>query len=340
MNKKIFIFLSLSAIVLFITSCELTKPEETFSEDWIAVANIDGSKLKYLCKGDYRPYFVPDLKNSEQELLMLDSGNRIDLMNLDGSDRRTIIDSVGSIYRFSDDRTKMLLANNGDIYIADTDGGGLQNLTGTPDQYEGDPAFSIFEDAVIFKSIDIADTTACIAVIDLISLQRKVLFSVPYSGWEYYVSPIFIDESTVIFGQNCNDTFNMCGLYSFNINTGEKKILDSGGIFSRISYNRNKNLLAYVMTNVLKHYNPITYEEVEYGLCYRRFIPNFNRNGTLLAVNLNVYDTETIEMYNLLKNYCDEANSTGRTIDFNISSEKAVMQLSRIFPISVKDYKL
>ncbi|PID28755.1 MAG: hypothetical protein CSB55_03130 [Candidatus Cloacimonadota bacterium] len=338
MNKKIFILLLLSAIVLFITSCDSTKPQNTFSENWIAVANIDGTDLQYLCRGNETTYFVPDLENPEQELLMLDCYTHVDLMNLDGSDRRTIIDSVGSIYRFSADRTKMLLNRDGEIYIANTDGTEFKNLTGTPDQYEGDPAFSIFEDAVIFKSSDIADSISYIASIDLVSLQRKVIFFEHYDGYMYYVSPVFINESTVIFGQYYSDILNTNGLYSVNINTGYKKLIDVGYTFSKMIYNRNENLFAYIISDeftVLKHYNPMTDKVFEYARCDNRLIPNFNRDGTLLAVNLNVYDTETIEMYNILKNYFDEANSTDRTIDFNVSSEKAVMRLSRIFPNSI-----
>ena len=338
MKINILVFLLILLLAILITSCELVVPPETTSEEWIAIVNIDGTDLQYICRGDETPYFVPDLENPEQELLMLDCITHIDLMNTDGSNRRTVIDSVGSIYRFSDDKTKMLLNRDGEIYIANTDGTALQNLTSTPDIWERDPSFSPSEKRVIYHTINFSDSTSFIATIDLVTFQHQILTEEPHTSdyWMRFVSPVFSDESNILFGQHYTDTLHTDGLYSYNIDNVEKKLIDPGYISKRITYCKNKNRVTYAIygeSSFLKHYDLITDIIVEYGVCDRFLKPNLNREGTLLVVNSNIYNTETIEMYDVLKFYEDDADAIN-TVDFNKFSINVVMALHRSFPSS------
>ena len=83
--------------------------EGAWREYFIATMNIDGSDVELLRSSaqqssiEYaRPYFVRDLAGSyEDEVILIDMGNKIDIMSLDGNYRRTIIDSLGEIGRAS-----------------------------------------------------------------------------------------------------------------------------------------------------------------------------------------------------------------------------------------------
>lgn len=328
----------LLALMLFITSCEFERIIETTSEEWIAIVNIDGTNLQYICRGTETPYFVPDSENPEQELLMLDCSTHIDLINIDGSNRRTVIDSVGTIHSFSEDRKKMLLNRDGEVYIANTDGTALQNLTNTPDVWERDPSFSPSESRVIYHTINFSDSTSFIATIDLATLQHQILIEEPHTidYWMSFASPIFSDESNIFFGQHYTDTLHTDGLYSYNIDNGEKELIDPGSISKRIIYCKNKNRVTYAIyeeSSFLKHYDLITDIIVKYGVCDYFLKPNLDRKGALLAVDSYIYNTETIEMYDVLKFYGDDADA-GKTVDFNNFSTKVVMALRRYFPSS------
>ncbi|MCF7911065.1 MAG: hypothetical protein K9M99_00930 [Candidatus Cloacimonetes bacterium] len=328
------LYIILLLAVIFLLSCNPVIPPETTSEEWIAMIDVDGNNLQFICKSFTTPYFVPDPDNTGQELIMLDGG-RIDLMNQDGSNQRTIIDSVGGIYRFSEDRSKMLLVNDGEIYIANTDGSGLENLTNTPDIIEREPSFSLNEENVLYHFIDTQDSIIVLACMDLSTKTTYHLYEEEFTYLSYFISPVYATDDTVIFGQSYSnlDTLNTEGLFLYD---GEIKILiDPGYINAKISYNRNNNLLAYKNSTSLKLYHTETgvIEVIEgnYGYNVSAY---FNRDGSLMSFTSFVIDTTTLEGYNILRNYEDAASNNYNPIDFNVVSTKVIMNLYRVFPNS------
>ena len=174
--KKIILFIPILILIgSILISCGWEVPTEGWIERWIAIADIDGSNLEYLCKSGATPYFVPDLENPGEEIILLSINNRVDLINQDGTDRRTIIDSVGEVFSFSNDKTKMLLNDEGEIYIANVDGTEFQNLTNTPDIWEKDPSFSLDDEEIVF-SYTLSNTHAFLVIKNLTTNQDSIVY--------------------------------------------------------------------------------------------------------------------------------------------------------------------
>lgn len=328
MNKLCYVLLL--PIVFSLLSCgSIFEPEGT-SEEWIAVIDIDGSNLQYICKsGGAVPYYVPDLENPDEELILISYSSKVDLMNLDGTDRRTIIDSVGTVFNFSQDKTKILLNREGEIYIANVDGSEFQNLTNTPDIWESDPSFSLDDQLVIYCYTNIIDSTRVIAYRDLETNQEIKIIEEVYSEWMYFCTPIFVNTSLIYFGQNNP----LDGLYSVLINGTNKILIDNGFIHSRISFSITQQKVAYRESYLLKLYDINNDEIIDLGEHDWSSKPNFNYEGMLLSIGPLVYFTDTFENYNILHNYSlEEVCYTYHSIDFNSSSSKVIMNVDRKFP--------
>jgi hypothetical protein len=263
-------------------------------------------------------------------------------MNQDGSNRRTIIDSTGSIYQLSEDRTKMLIVNDGDIYIANTDGSGMENLTNTPDRIEDQPSFSQKCEKVIYHYSDFEDSISVIACKEITTgLTYNIYEELFDNNFTYFKSPVFINSSSIIFGQSYSgsDSLDIEGLFLFD---GENKILiDPGNINAKITYNEQKNLVAYINSASLKLYHPDTGEieiiDESYSSSSR---PVFNRDGSLLAITKYIYDISTFEMFDVLQYFEDEIANINNSMDFNKTSTKVIMNLSRVFPNSNEEGRL
>jgi hypothetical protein len=331
--EKCLSFILLLIIVLLLVSCgSIYEPEGT-SEEWIATIYIDGSNLEYICKSGATPYFVPDLENPGEELILLDRYSMVDLMNPDGTDRRTIIDSVGTVFNFSHDKTKMLLNYEGEIYIANVDGTEFQNLTNNPSIWEGDSSFSLDDQFVIYCYTNIIDSTRVIAYRDLETNQVTKIIEEVYSEWMNFKSPIFVNSSSIYFGQNDPDTLNSDGLYSALLDGTNKTLIDNGYIHSRISFSITQQKVAYRESYLLKLYDINNNEIIDLGEHDWSSKPNFNYEGMLLSIGPLVYFTDTFENYNILHNYSlEEVCYTYHSINFNSSSSKVVMNVRRNFP--------
>ncbi|NQV17146.1 MAG: hypothetical protein HQ534_01180 [Armatimonadetes bacterium] len=331
MKKKYFLLLP---IILSLISCgSIYEPEGT-SEEWIAIIDIDGSNLEYICKSEGAiPYFVPDFENPSEEIVLLDSQIKIDLMNQDGSNRRTIIDSVGTVFNFSHDKTKMLLNREGEIYIANVDGTEFQNLTNTPDTCESDPSFSPDDQLVIYCYTNIIDSARVIAYRHLETNQVIKIIEEVYSEWMNFKSPIFVNTSSIYFGQNDPDTLNSDGLYYASSDGTSKTLIENGYIHSRISFSSSGNKVAYRNSYLLKIYDITNDELIDLAEHAWSSKPIFNNDGSLLSIGPLIYFTDTYENYNILHNYSlEEVCYTYHSIDFNSSSSKVIMNVDRKYP--------
>ncbi len=183
--------------------------EGAWREDFIATMNIDGSDVQLLQSqhqtsfAGARPFFVRDLAgNYDDEVILLDFSNRIDIISLDGEYRRTIIDSLGGVQYFNQDRTKMLLEKDGEIYICNVDGTRLINLTNTPNVYDRSPSFSYDENSVTYSTGN-WDVNYCINKVSLENLHTETLFTLDNNGYSVHFLPInypsLINEMSIVY---------------------------------------------------------------------------------------------------------------------------------------------
>jgi hypothetical protein len=123
-----------------------------------------------------------------------------------------------------------------------------------------------------------------IACRDLTAETNYSIYEEEYTESSYIYYPIFINNETIIFVQSYSDSLETDGLYSFDgIN---KSLLDPGFIYSKISYNKNYNLLAYRGdSNTVKFYYLDSGEFVTFdGLGDYSHIIKFNKDGNLFSL--------------------------------------------------------
>jgi hypothetical protein len=135
-------------VICVIIGCNPTE-EMYHSNYWISIANLDGSEVKKIIRGAGTPYFVQDLNNPDLEKILIEYDYKIELIDLDGTNRITVSDKYWKIKDFNRERSKMLV-DGYDLYLCNVDGTELINLTENIDGYCTDPTFSYDEKAVYF----------------------------------------------------------------------------------------------------------------------------------------------------------------------------------------------
>lgn len=241
--KGIFLFV----VIILMVGCELPEVDEgAWRENFIAIMNIDGSDVDLIQSQHHnsfsgsRPYFVRDLAgNYEDDVILLDFANKIDIMSIDGEYRRTIIDSLGGVQYFNQDRTKMLLEKNGEIYLCNVDGSELINITNTPDRNEGSSTFSYDEKSIIYTANRSCDNAYISKVYKHIIQTNEVtvLFS--------YEEPIQPSISTWI----TNSAEIASGIISYKFNRSDSSG-ETPSIDKLIRYDIHNNNAEEICTNL------------------------------------------------------------------------------------------
>jgi hypothetical protein len=310
--KKVIILILLS-ILLF--ACNPTAYIEHMTEDWIAITDIDSSNLEMICKHQGESvFFVPDLSNTTEELILLDWGNKIELMNLDGTNRHAIIDTLGDISNFSVDRTKMLMTNNGDIYMANVDGTDLVNLTNTPDIGENFPAFSSDGEKIIFQQK--SEGNAAIAVMYLNSNYIQVVYEFDISSRRYKSvslnKPLFYNDDKIIFNLSLSFDANeenesRYELHMFNLLTSELSIIYDNESVYNYFFNKNSNYAFMATKNALLL--NLENNQVEHNLqacsTLNSTINVFSKTGKYVYWNKVLFDIELTQNIDTNMNISD-----------------------------------
>jgi len=312
-------------------SCGILDITETTSEEWIAIIDIDGSNLEYICESDgAEPFFVPDLDNPDEELILISYASRVDLMNTDGTDRRTIIDSVGTVFSFSHDKTKMLLNRDGDIYIANVDGTEFQNLTNTPDIWERDPSFSNDTEKIVY-SYSLDNTHAHLVIKDLVTNQNSIVFDYQVESSNQNISfsnPFFQNDNQIIYCFKHEDQNEVPYDYRYEIhrvslnNNSDEIIFDTSRVYHFL-YNNDIDLcIIYTeMAAILFDVNSLMilheFTDTSYHDTYR-FSPNANY----------------LTIYRLIYGFIDDVEYYVDTEenDFNQTETKIVGVINRRYP--------
>ncbi len=139
-------------LLLLLTSCfDYSDEGKYWSEEWTATMNIDGSEIDYLFAGGGSPFYVADLSNPEQEKIIISGFSSVYSLNSEGTLWEGILLGVGNIVEISQDRTKMVMEYNYDIYIANVDGSNLIQITNTPDIREHDASISTDNTKLVYS---------------------------------------------------------------------------------------------------------------------------------------------------------------------------------------------
>ena len=290
MKNRIMILLILIVIIILSVGCDFKLyndpevDEGSWREDFIATMNIDGSDVQLIQSqhqtsfAGARPYFVKDLAgNSEEEVILLDFKNRIDVMSLNGEYRKTIIDSLGGVQYFNQDRTKMLLEKDGEIYICNVDGSELTNLTNTPYKNEGSSSFSYDEKSIIY-TVNTSDENN-----DISEVHKHMLLTNEVIVLFRHEEPILPSVSTWV----TNSAEIASGTISYMFN-----MIDSSGITPSINelikHNIHNNIVEEICTNL----SFVKYSNSKYFLAYKwegSFLVNL-QSGDITQLDINSGD--------------------------------------------------
>ncbi len=139
-------------LLLLLASCfDYSDEGKYWTESWIATTNIDGSEREFLIQWGGTPYYVADLDNPGEERIIIDAFHAVLSLNEDGTVGDYVLTDVGNIVEISQDRTKMVMVYNYDIYVANVDGTGLRNITNTTDIWEHDASISADNTKLVYS---------------------------------------------------------------------------------------------------------------------------------------------------------------------------------------------
>ncbi|MBI9031502.1 hypothetical protein JEZ13_05835 [bacterium] len=290
MKSKIMISILLIVIIILVVGCDFklyNEPEVgegNWREDFIATMNIDGSDVQLIQSqhqtsfAGARPYFVRDLAgNYDDEVILLDFASRIDIMSLDGEYRRTIIDSLGGVQYFNQDRTKMLLEKDGEIFICNVDGTELSNLTNTPYKNEGSSSFSYDERSIIY-TVNTSDMNN-----DISEVHKHILMTNEVIVVFRHEEPILPSISTWI----TNSAEIASGTISYKFNMSDSSG-NTPSINKLIKYNIHNNIVEEICTNL----SFVKYSNSKYFLAYKwegGFLVNLQA-GDIIQLDINSGD--------------------------------------------------
>ncbi|TSA25703.1 DUF5050 domain-containing protein [bacterium] len=205
----------------------------------------DGSNVTHLVDGNSdNVQFTPD----DSRIITCWDGSEICSMNTDGTDKKTIVDSISvdsTLPSLSLDGTKIAFAS-GDIYIVDIDGTNLQNLTNTPDVQEGYPHFSFDRSKIVYTTRQ--DSINSIYIMDTNGANKRKIIS---NSTKYYL------YSYHIFNVNGSTIFYKYaglprGLYSIDVEGTNNTLLYEGYVgytFPSISADGTK-IVFYVSNDI------------------------------------------------------------------------------------------
>lgn len=340
MYKKSIQLLSLIVMILFM-GCDLKLNDNSFnfdgwSEPFIATFDLDGSNVNLITSAhsnsfsNSTPYFVRDLSTNNDEIILLDFGYKIDLLSLDGSYQRTIIDSLGRVECFNQERTKMLLFGSGDIFMVNVDGTELINLTNTPNIIDRDPSFSYNEESVTFVSGNWADGYH-IKNVNLNDLSEEILYTLDQNSFSYYFQPLkdpaLIDPETIIFGlhlsNETNDEMNVTVCVKWNLTTEEGIALYPND--ADIVHSHTKSKIAVNYESDSSFIDTATGER--FSLDYLDISkPNFSFSPSdrYLVLNPGVIDLTTNELSLFEESEFFEKDNTAREISTNFNEDRLI----------------
>ncbi len=211
-------------LLLLMTSCfDYSDEGKHWTESWIATTNIDGSERKFLIQWGGTPYYVADLDNPEEERIIIGANTAVLSMNEDGTLGDNILTDMGNIVEISQDRTKMLMEYNLDIYIANVDGSNLIQITNTPDIREHDASISADNSQIVYsRYINNQEVRSEILLIyDLMENTETELLREENSNSNYLrIRDTCVASNKIFYSISSSPDVKPDGLYCYDIITG------------------------------------------------------------------------------------------------------------------------
>jgi len=209
--------------------------ETIIYEPWFCTVNTDGTNLNYLRESVGHHFVV----TPDSERVILFGGNYIYSMNIDGSDFKTLNDSIGSSslgpspsVAETPGGTKIALSNNRDIYEIDLESGEITNLTNTPNITEYHPHYSYDGSKIVYSTNKENDSLITISIMDYNGGNKNVVIEHKNPTFDYssFDCPCFSINNDKIFyiwsGQSSSEID--IGLHSYNIEDSTNQYLFQG----------------------------------------------------------------------------------------------------------------
>jgi hypothetical protein len=222
-------------------------------------------------------------------------------MFLDGEYRRTIIDSLGGVQYFNQDRTKMILLHDYKIYLCSVDGSEVEKISIDSVSQCFAPSFSFDENSILYNySIKFDNTTVETGIVEYIvdTNESLVLLESPVQRDSIlvttYASPAKTSDEIIVYsyGTHINDNNVLTMMKSdyrmYNINTNEIRIIRERFILAK--YSHSKRDLVYIGEQLLNL-------ETFYSFYINSSISDiddisFSSDDRYLMLNEIIYDTQ------------------------------------------------
>jgi len=312
--------------------------EGAWSEPFIGTFNIDGSGVELLTSvynsplSGARPYFVKDITGNAEEIILLDLLNSIELMSLDGTNRRTILDSLGSVQYFNQERTKMLLEKGGEIYLCNVDGSELTNITNTPDIYERDSSFSYDEMSIIYTA-KISSSNLSISNIyeyKIATNETSILYSYEEIPQSYnhsrinWPAKISAEKITYQFLTDSDSygVFLVNSLMKYDLQEDFVEELCTNLVW--INYSHSKEFLAYNTSDEGYLVNLLTGDITSFdcGSSYPCY--SFSVSDQYLSMNIGVLNLHTNTKYHFSDSNFFNKHNTVDKVHMNMNEDRLV----------------
>jgi hypothetical protein len=308
-SKVVFLF----AILILVVGCELKwdEPEVgegAWPEEFIATMNIDGSDVQLIQSQNQtsfagaRPYFVRDLAgNYDDEVILLDFKNRIEIMSLNGEYRRTIIDSLGGVKYFNQDRTKMIVNHDQKVYFCSVDGSEVKkvSLDYVSSRY---PSFSFDENSILYSySISYESTLLETGIMEYViaTNESKKLVRAPVQRdyqYETFYSIAKISDEAIVYSYGVNNYSDIDSIHVLtnimndyrmhNLSTGEIETIWEQSRYMKYSHLKE---FAYFSYDWLLNLATLSSLQVESSV-YSADDASFSSNDRYLMLNEIIYD--------------------------------------------------
>ena len=342
--RKVNLLRSITILSIAIMFMGCLKPNQSevsegaWSEPFIGTFNIDGSGVDLLTSvynnslSGARPYFVKDIAGNDEEIILLDLLNSIELMSLDGNNRRTILDSLGGVEYFNQERTKMLLQKDGEIYLCKVDGSELTNITNTPDIYEREPSFSYDEESIIYTALISSGNLSISNIYEyqIATNEVSILYDYEEIPQSYSYSRIF--EPAKLSSEKISYKFltdpDIVGNYTVNslmkYDLQEDFVEELCTDLAYINYSHSKEFLAYNRSEDGYLVNLLTGDITSFdcGSTYPSY--SFSESDRYLCMDIGVLDLHSNTKYHFSDSNFFKKYNTVEQVHMNMNEDRLI----------------
>jgi hypothetical protein len=311
---------------MILVSCNNPYENEnsTWTEDWIAIIDIDGNNIEYLYKDGSSCYWVESNDDSLNSKILISKSDHVEIMNQDGSDKKVLFESSGNVVCTNNSQTSFLMVYNDDILSSNISGSKLLNLTNTSDEVEFDPSYSTSDSLIVFSSY-FDNQEKRINYLKLMNLNKKTETIVLVDSTANLISkPILINNDVIFFFKYYGNQDDRNGLYRLHIELNEVDFLFEGYVFD-IKFNRYSN---EILLNIDEYFCTFSSDLNKYG--------DIDNSSIVTSPNGEYVSFSRTNSYASLINWIDNKiihiDHKFYSPSFNLSSTQFVCTVKRRYP--------